>query len=300
MSSSILIFGKSGQVATELAVAPWKPGAKLHFLGRGDLDLERATQDEIAGIIRRIGPSLAINAAAYTAVDKAETEPDIAFALNAAAPGLIAQSCAQAEIPLIHISTDYVFDGAKNAPYVETDPVNPISIYGASKEAGEQAVREAGPRHIILRTAWVYSPHGQNFVKTMLRLGAARQELDIVDDQIGSPTSAADIAQTIAQIAHNLPTQGPPNFGTYHFCAAGHTSWYGFASAIFDEARMRARQAPEQINPIPTSAYPTLAKRPQNSRLSCAKLSTNFGVTPQSWRKSLDVCLNVVFGPTKP
>ena len=300
MPSSILIFGHSGQIATELAIASWTPGTDIHCLGRGDLDLRLTSADEIAAVLHRFTPSLVINAAAYTAVDRAESAPDTAYALNATAPGLIAQGCAHAAIPLIHISTDYVFDGAKNAPYVETDPVNPVSVYGMSKEAGEQAVRAATHRHIILRTAWVYSSHGRNFVTNMLRLGKTHQELPIVDDQIGSPTSAAQIACALTTIAHKLLTQAAPNFGTYHFCAAGQTSWHGLATAIFDKARREGRQAPNRIIPIPTSAYPTPARRPLNSRLSCKKLAADFGLNAQSWQTGLDACLEALFRTTNP
>jgi len=301
MTGPILIFGKKGQVATALARTDWGGHQELHFLGRGDLDLRTAGAEGIARRINQIGPSLVINAAAYTAVDQAESEPAAAYALNAVAPGLIAQSCAAAAIPLIHISTDYVFDGTSAAPYAETDPICPVSVYGASKEAGERAVRAATPRHVIVRTAWVFSPSGRNFVKTMLRLGAARHELRIVDDQIGSPTSAADIAAALAQIAQRLRARPAPApaCGTYHFCAAGHTSWHGFAAAIFDAAHKRGFQAAPRLLPIPTSAYPTPARRPLNSRLACAKLSAAFGVTPRPWRAGLHACLDALLGPVR-
>jgi dTDP-4-dehydrorhamnose reductase len=226
-----------------------------------------------------------INAAAYTAVDRAETERDIAWACNCTGPANIAVACQEAAIPLIHLSTDYVFDGSKIGAYREDDPVKPLGVYGESKEAGDRAVRAALPQHVILRTAWVYSAHGHNFVKTMLRLAGERPVLRVVADQIGSPTSAADIAAAIAAIAQQL-NAGNTSWGTYHFAGGGAVTWHGFAEAIFELAAPRRGQPP-LVEAIATADYPTPVRRPANSVLDCRRIGEVFGIVPGPWRKAL-------------
>jgi len=229
-------------------------------------------------------PDAVINAAAYTAVDRAESEVEAAFAVNRDGPANLARACERAGISLIHISTDYVFDGSKQGAYVEGDPVSPLGVYGESKLAGEEAVRTLCPKHLILRTSWVFSAHGNNFVKTMLRLGAEREELGVVADQFGKPTSAAEIARLILD---TLPdTEG--KWGTYHLAQPDAVSWHGFAEAIFDAAKRQGIvMKVEQVQPISTADYPTPARRPANSELDCRLLKSVFGVTIRGWRESL-------------
>lgn len=242
------------------------------------------------------GFSAVINAAAYTAVDKAETDIVSAWRVNALGAAALAQATRAASIPLIHLSTDYVFDGGKDAPYCEGDAIGPLNVYGASKEAGEQAVRTGNPKHCIVRTAWVFSQHGANFVKTMLRLARERPELRIVNDQRGCPTSAQDIAAALAQIADRLLSPNPL-YGTYHFVNRGETTWSDFACEIFDQAKAYGLLAPK-ITGITSSDYPVPAVRPHNSRLSTAALTRDFGITPRPWQNALaDVLrsINVTF-----
>lgn len=273
----ILVTGGSGQVGTALRERAGAFGVEVVAPPRAELDLL-----DMASIERQVGArdwNAVINAAAYTAVDKAESENELAFAVNAEAPGGLARATAARGIPLLHVSTDYVFDGTKPEPYAEDDSVAPLGVYGESKEAGERAVREAGDRHVILRTAWVFSPWGSNFVKTMLRLGGERAELGIVADQLGCPTSAVDIADALLTIA----TAGRQRFGIYHFVNAGEASWFDFARAIFARAPVRPR-----LRAISTSDYPAPAKRPANSQLSTAKIERDYGVRPRRWEAALD------------
>ena len=217
--AKILVFGRTGQVATELRRAAWPEGFVVECLGRESVDVARSS--EVRDAVVGSHPAVVVNAAAYTAVDKAESEPEVAFAVNRDGAAHLAEACNEAGVSLIHISTDYVFDGETSGAYVEDDPVNPINVYGASKEAGERAVRQGLAAHVILRTAWVYSPYGHNFVKTMLRLGREHDELAVVDDQRGSPTGAADVARAIVAIASRLVAGKTDGFGTFHFCSAG-------------------------------------------------------------------------------
>jgi dTDP-4-dehydrorhamnose reductase len=230
-------------------------------------------------------PDIVINAAAYTAVDRAESEPEAAWATNCIGPANLSAACDNAAVPLVHISTDYVFDGSKPGAYVENDPVNPLGVYGASKEAGDRAVRNSLERHVILRTAWVYSAHGQNFVKTMLRLAGERPVLRVVADQTGSPTSAADIAAAIGTVVR-LIAAGNTRWGTYHFAGAGRVTWHGFAEAIFALAAPW-RGPPPKVEAITTADYPTPARRPANSVLDCRRIGDAFGIVPRSWRDAL-------------
>jgi dTDP-4-dehydrorhamnose reductase len=280
----ILVIGRSGQLARALAEAIWPAGIELASRGRDEIDLARPSGVQAAVVAEK--PDLVINAAAYTAVDKAESEPELAFTVNRDGPAALAEACLALGAPLIHVSTDYVFDGGKPAPYVEEDPVHPVSVYGASKAAGESAIRARLPAHVILRTAWVYAPQGQNFVRTMLRLGRERPELRVVDDQIGCPTAAAELARAVEAAALGL-LAGGGDYGTFHFCGTGATSWFGFAQAIFE----LAGGPRPRVVPIPTASYPTPARRPANSVLDSAKFARLYGVTARPWRESLARCL---------
>ena len=275
----ILIFGRTGQVATELArLAP-----EATFLGRDAADL--ADPAACAAAIRDRRPEAVINAAAYTAVDRAEEEEDLARLVNGAAPGAMARACADLGIPFVHVSTDYVFDGKGEAPFAPGDRVAPLGAYGRTKLAGEEEVRGAGGVHVILRTSWVFSAHGGNFVKTMLRLSESRDALSIVDDQVGGPTPAADIAAACLRIARILPGSRTLS-GTYHFSGAPDTSWACFARETFDRAGRDVA-----VTGIPTAEYPTPAARPLNSRLDCSATEAAFGIPRPDWRRGLDAVL---------
>ncbi|KIC22138.1 dTDP-4-dehydrorhamnose reductase [Leisingera sp. ANG-Vp] len=271
----ILIFGKTGQLARELAA-----DENVACLGRGQADLSDPAA--CAEAIRQARPQAVINAAAYTAVDKAESEEALAHAVNGAAPGAMAAACADMGIPFVTVSTDYVFDGSGTAPWQPGDAPAPLNAYGRSKLAGENAVRAAGGAYAVLRTSWVVSAHGNNFVKTMLRLGKERDRLTIVADQIGAPAPARDIAAACLQMARQLMAD-PGKSGTYHFAGLPQTSWAGFAREIFARAGVACA-----VEDIPTSAYPTPAARPLNSRLDCAALETVFGIPQPDWRMGLN------------
>jgi dTDP-4-dehydrorhamnose reductase len=279
----VLVLGAGGQVGSELLRHSWPADTKLIAFDRGGLDITR--REAVSAAIAGERPDVVVNAAAYTAVDRAESERDAAWAVNCTGLATIAAACRKAGIPLIHISTDYVFDGTKTGPYRENDPVNPLGVYGASKEGGERAVREALREHVILRTAWVYSAQGHNFVRTMLRLATERPVLRVVADQIGSPTSAADIAVAIAQVAQHI-THGNTAWGTYHFTDAGTVTWHGFAEAVFDLAA-RWRGPPPRVEAITTADYPTPARRPANSVLDCSRIAAAFAIEPRPWRVAL-------------
>jgi dTDP-4-dehydrorhamnose reductase len=274
----ILVFGQRGQVAQELAALP-----DVHCLSREAADL--ADPEACADRIAALKPRAVINAAAFTAVDRAEEEEALATQINGAAPGAMARACAARGLPLVQISTDYVFSGAGTRPWQPEAAPAPLNAYGRSKLAGEVAVRAAGAPHTILRTSWVVSAHGSNFVRTMLRLGAERAELDIVADQVGGPTGAREIAHACHLIARQL-IDHPEKSGTYHFSGAPETSWADFARAIFARAAL-----PCEVRDIPTEAYPTPAPRPLNSRLDCRTTEAAFGLARPDWRLSLDQIL---------
>lgn len=280
MGGMLLVFGKSGQVATELArLVPDADFPKAVFLGRDQADLSYPAA--CAAAIRDRRPVAVINAAAWTAVDKAETEETAAELVNAAAPAAMAEACAALGIPFVHISTDYVFDGTGTAAWTPTDATGPQNAYGRTKLAGEQAVQAAGGVHAILRTSWVFSAHGANFVKTMLRVGATRDRLSVVNDQIGGPTAAADIARICLAMARGLLAD-PAKTGTYHLSGAPDVSWADFAREIFARVGMAVT-----IEDIPTSGFPTPASRPANSRMDCSALAI-FDQTRPDWREGLD------------
>ncbi len=281
MSKSILLIGCNGQVGTQLKQT-LEPYGNLKAVARPIIEF---TQPEtLRNLIEQTKPGIIVNAAAYTAVDKAESEPDLANTVNSIAPKILAEEAEKLKAFLIHLSTDYVFDGKNNRPYLENDLTNPLSVYGKTKLAGEEAIRSNCSNHMIMRTAWVYGTYGKsNFVKTMLRLGIQKSELRVVADQIGSPTWAKDIALTIAElIPQNLQS------GTYHYINSGVASWYDFAVAIFEEAKLLGFPLKiERVIPITTSEYPTAATRPSYSVLSCTKISSLMASHPPHWRQSL-------------
>jgi dTDP-4-dehydrorhamnose reductase len=282
----ILITGGSGQLGVALQKLFAARGVAFKAVSRPDFDFERP--ETIAACFDAVKPDLVINAAAYTAVDKAETDQEAARAGNHTGPLALAKLCEAADIPFIHVSTDYVFDGAKNAPYVETDSTNPTGVYGATKRDGEEAILATGAKAIILRTAWVYAAHGKNFARTMLTAGRKMPVLRVVADQRGAPTAASDLAAAIAAIMARLNETGwqPQYCGIFHASSAGETTWHGFANAIFEEAAKQGYKAPE-VQPIRTEDWPTPAKRPADSRLDGAKLAETFCVQLPDWRESL-------------
>ncbi|NVJ97158.1 MAG: dTDP-4-dehydrorhamnose reductase [Alphaproteobacteria bacterium] len=290
----IFVAGSSGQVALSLKEAAAKEGICLETFGRPDFDL--ADADSVGATVKAFHPDIIINAAAYTAVDAAETDEAAAFAINADGPAHLARAAAQLDIPLLHISTDYVFDGAKNGPYVETDSTGPTGIYGRSKLKGEQAALEAHNKVAIFRTAWVYSPFGKNFVKTMLQLAKTRDELGVVADQIGNPTYGPDIAVALLAAAKAmLASEWKPEFGgIFHLVGTGEASWHEFAEAIFDAGSCYGHPRPK-VKAITTADYPTPAKRPANSRLDCSKLADTFGIHLPSWEQSTNLCVKRLF-----
>jgi dTDP-4-dehydrorhamnose reductase len=292
--TDILITGGQGQVGIELAALAWPPGVTLHVPTRAELDLTSA--DSVRAYFAGKSFAAIVNPAAYTAVDKAETEIGAAFAVNALGPALLAEAAKATGTPIVHISTDYVFDGAKDGVYSESDPVSPLGVYGASKEAGEQAVRSGFARAVILRTAWVVSPHRGNFIKTMLRVGAQNPKVRVVDDQRGCPTSAADIAQAVSKIALRLIQNPAAPTGTYHFVNAGDTTWCGLARHVFQAAEPFGGPKPV-VEAITTAEYPTPARRPANSRLSTAKLSADFGIQPRPWQEAMDEIVGKLLAP---
>lgn len=283
----ILITGQHGQVSLALQQKLQGLG-ELIVLGRDQLDLTNVEQ--IRQQVRTHRPGLIINAAAHTAVDQAESEPDAAFAINAIAPGLLAEEARALGIPLIHYSTDYVFDGSKPAPYTEADVPNPLGVYGQSKLAGEQAIAAVGGQYLILRTSWVYSSHGKNFLLTMQRLLQEKPQMRIVADQIGAPTWAGTIANSTRTLIERWQAGQAGDWGIYHLTAQGETSWFGFAQAIGEHLRAAGKPCAE-LEAIPSSAYPTPAKRPLNSRLDCSRLRQQWQVGQPQWQDALRECL---------
>ena len=292
---NVLILGGSGQVG-------WELGRKLARLGQIDgiesprVDFTQA--DSIRKAVRAAEPAFIFNAAAYTAVDKAESEPDLAAAINGTAPGVLAEEAARLGSVLIHYSTDYVFDGTKPGPYLETDAPNPLNVYGRTKLAGDEAIQSVGGDYLIFRTSWVYGPRGSNFLLTMLRLANEHSELRVVDDQVGAPTSSASIAQATAEIVARLlsPKQGglQGRSGIYNLTNAGATTWFGFAKAILTRQAASSGAALPNLVPIKTSEFPRPATRPANSRLSCQHLEETFGVQLPDWEDALSLVLETL------
>ncbi|MEE9526858.1 MAG: dTDP-4-dehydrorhamnose reductase [Syntrophobacteria bacterium] len=289
----ILLTGANGQVGWELSNRGAKRGLEILALDRADLDITDPVL--VSEEVNRSGVSLVVNAAGHTAVDQAESEPELAFAANRDGPAYLASACGKAGIPLVHISTDYVFDGQKKGAYLVTDPVSPLSVYGKSKAAGEVEVRKHLREYLILRTGWVYGIHGHNFVKNMLRLGREREVVQVVTDQYGCPTFAADLAETILRIATQFLEGGQVHWGTYHYCGKGVTSWHGFAEEIFRLASGYESLKVKRVDPVSTSEYPTAAQRPASSILDCSVLEKTFNIYPQPWAESLAYMLAVLF-----
>lgn len=288
----ILITGGTGQVGGSLGNLNWPEGTELVLPSRSELDLSNA--DQISTYVRDGGFDAIISSGAYTAVDKAEDDLLTAFKVNGLAPAAFAEAAKELDIPLVHISTDYVFDGGKTGRYVETDPIDPQGVYGASKAAGELAIQSSGCRHVILRTAWVFSAIGANFVKTMIRL-ADRPQLTVVDDQTGCPTAAPDIARAAqAIVLRQLGDKTTPS-GVYHYCGDEAVTWFGFASEIFRLLEARGLAVPA-VAPIPTKDYPTPAKRPANSALDTYRLTQDFGIEPCQWRAALASTVEELMG----
>jgi dTDP-4-dehydrorhamnose reductase len=290
----ILITGSTGQLGKALLRQAKESIESVIGLTHRQLDITDNTRLEKVFADRQ--PAVAINAAAYTDVDRSEQEPQKAFAVNARGPSYLAACCAKYDIPLVHISTDYVFDGIKNSPYKETDPIAPLGIYGQSKADGEHAVRTICQRHIIIRTAWLYGVDGRNFVKTMLRLGRVKESLRVVADQHGSPTCADDLAAAICVIVHRIRHKENIRWGTYHFNGQGVTTWYEFADTIFDYARRIGNMRLQRLEPITTAEYPTPARRPPYSVLDCTQIQANFGIAPTPWRQSLKQTVERLMG----
>lgn len=291
----ILLTGVNGQVGH--ALLSQFSECNLVGLSRKELDLSDA--DSIRRVVREVKPDVIINPAAYTAVDKAESEPDLAHAINAVAPQVLAEEAAKLKCALIHFSTDYVYDGKKVTPYTESDAVNPTSVYGKSKLAGEAAIRAVGIPHLILRTSWVYGAYGKNFLKTILRLASERDSLGIVADQIGAPTSSMSIARALKQVLTQWDPEKPADTGVYHFTNTGSTSWHGFACEIMKQYDAMGKQpalkvSADAINPLMTADYPTPASRPENSCLDNHKLGEAFGIALPSWQQGLQAVMHTL------
>jgi len=283
----ILLLGKDGQVGWELQRA-LAPLGQLLALGRQEADF--GNPEALRAIVRDVQPDVIVNAAAYTAVDKAESDAAMAQLVNGVAPGVLAEEAGACGAWLVHYSTDYVFDGSKDGAWTEADATNPLSVYGRSKLAGEEAIRASGARHLILRTSWVFAPRGGNFAKTMLRLAKERETLNVVADQYGAPTGAELLADATALALHRIAAtenDAASLSGTYHLAASGATNWHAYARHVIEQARSHGaslKAGPEQVLPIAASAYPTPATRPVNSRLDCSKFSNSFGLVLPDWR----------------
>jgi len=281
MTGPILVFGAEGQTGRELIALASRRKIAAVGLSRAETDITQA--EIVRAAIERHRPGLVVNAAGYTAVDRAESEPEAAHAANAEGAANLAMACASASVPLVHISTDYVFDGEKTAAYVESDPIAPLCVYGRTKAEGEAAVREAQPHHVILRTSWVYGAYGQNFLRTILRLATERDELRIVADQFGCPTATADIAEAILALAPRLVAD-PSVAGTYHFAGSGETTWHGLATEIVARQRPFTGRNPHVVA-IATADYPTPARRPANSVLDSSHFRAIFGYSAHPWQQ---------------
>ncbi|MGC9194695.1 MAG: dTDP-4-dehydrorhamnose reductase [Syntrophobacteraceae bacterium] len=296
MNSNIVVIGSTGMLGAELVEALNRAGLKAIALARSEMDITRP--ETLKGALARVASTgLLINCAAYTAVDKAETEPEAAFAANREGPANLADECRRVGLPLIHVSTDYVFDGKSTRPYREQDPVNPINIYGLSKQQGEDAIRSRLAEHIIVRTSWLYGTRGKNFVKTILKLGFERDELTVVCDQYGCPTWTYDLAACLVRVSQRILSRSAEKlWGTYHFCGKGPTTWFDFASAILAEAE-RNQSGPggvARVLPVATSQYPTAAARPVYSVLDCSKIEAALGVSPPAWNQSVARCVRLL------
>lgn len=288
---ALVVGGTSGQVARELAALDG-PEFGLDVRGRPQADL--AAPETLSAAIAHVRPDVVINCGAYTAVDQAETEPDLARAVNADGPAALGAACAVAGIPIVHLSTDYVFDGSKTSPYIETDPTGPQSVYGATKLGGETAIANSGARHVILRVSWVHAPEGKNFVRTMLRLAGSRERLGVVADQIGRPTYAPHLAIALRDIAARLIMDPDAPTGVFHLTGSGEPcSWRQFAEVIFTASQVRGGPS-AMADPIPASAYPTPAKRPANSVLDCTRIAEAYGLILPTWKQGVEECVETI------
>lgn len=293
---NILLTGKNGQLGFELQRA-LAPLGRVVAVDSADCDLSDG--EAVRQLVRRIRPGVVVNPAAFTAVDLAESQPEKAMAVNAEAPRILGEEAHRQGIPVIHFSTDYVFDGEKTTPYREDDTPRPLGVYGLSKLQGEQALAQACPAHLILRTSWVVGAHGQNFAKTMLRLAKERSELRVVCDQLGAPTSAALLADVTAHLVRQHQRAGSSGFpyGLYHVSAGGETSWHAYARHVLEQATIRGhelRTPPDRVTPIPSEAYPTLARRPRNSRLDSSRFRDTFTLELPDWQQGLDHILQQI------
>ena len=294
----ILLLGKNGQVGWELqrALAPLGEVVALDFDSPGPLAADFSKPESLAATVRAVAPQIIVNAAAHTAVDKCESEPALARALNAESPAVLAREAHALGAWLMHYSTDYVFDGSGSTPWLEDSPTGALNVYGATKLEGEQAIRASGCRHLILRTSWVYAARGGNFAKVMLKLARERDRLTVIDDQFGAPTGA-DLLADITAHALRTALQRPDVAGTYHAVAGGETSWHGYARHVIEFARAQGepiKVAPEAVEPVPTSAFPTPAKRPSNSRMDTHKLRATFGLNLPGWQAGVERMLTEV------
>jgi dTDP-4-dehydrorhamnose reductase len=284
----VLLVGSGGQLGFELLRAEWPRGLRVVGLSRAELDLTDAAN--VRHVLACSRPEIVVNAAAYTAVDRAEQEPELAFAVNRDG----ARHLAERAPALVHVSTDYVFDGKKDGAYLETDAARPLGVYGASKLAGEEAVRATLARHVIVRTAWLFGVQGANFVKTMIRLAAERERVGVVHDQRGCPTPAAELARAIVRIVERIANRSA-SFGTFHYAGAPATTWHGFAREIFEMLRARGRRVPE-LQPIATEEYPVPARRAQNSELACGAILAAYGIQQPSWAAGLSAVIDELSG----
>jgi dTDP-4-dehydrorhamnose reductase len=291
---TVLLFGAGGQLGQEIVARA--PAFKVDVVARSRMESDIAEPEIVEAALRAAAPDAVVNAAAYTKVDKAESEPAEAHRVNATGACVVAQACAAADIPLIHFSTDYVFNGAKPSPYVENDPTAPLNVYGASKLAGENAIRANHEKHLILRTSWVYGKYGTNFLKTMLKLAGERNELKVVADQRGSPTSTLDLADTVLRLTTQLSDGAP--WGTYHFSGEGDTNWCQFADEILKARERRAGARPKLV-PITTAEYPTPAQRPANSILDNSLFWATFRLKARPWQGAVQETVGALMGPVR-
>ncbi len=289
----ILITGAKGMLGRELVRQTRDLGLEPLAMGHGDLDITRL--DQTRNVIADVAPGMVINASGYTNVDGAETHTEAAYAVNRDGPAHLASACSASAIPLIHISTDFVFDGKKKTPYLELDPMLPLSIYGKSKAGGETAIRAGWQQHLIVRTSWLYSEHGRNFVKIMLGLGRERDQLSVVADQYGCPTGAGDLARAILTMARKIIAEDEICWGTYHYCGQGTTTWHGFAEAIFKLAASYENLKIRQVKPITTDQFPSSAQRPLYSSLDCSRILEQFAIQTIPWQQSLAKVIRKIY-----
>lgn len=289
----VLITGANGQLGRELVRLGRRLDFEIYGLNRQQLDI--TNQNQILQIFEHISPSVVINSAAYTHVDRAENESDLAYAVNKDGPAYLARHCAENHLKLIHISTDYVFDGSKGRPYLESDPIAPLGVYGRSKAEGETAIQSILPNHIIVRTSWLYGVYGNNFVKTILQLAAEKTALRVVADQFGSPTSAADLAKAVLTITKKISANDKIDWGTYHYCCKGITTWHGLAEKTIQLAAPYTTLRARQVKAITTAEWPTPARRPPYSVLNCNRLKRQFGIESEPWQQSLRHTIDRIF-----